>query len=699
MENVLQMSNIETLIKNAVDNAEITDYIVLVRGKCFTLILVEDFIKDITLGGDAVCETLLNCWKSMGQFDGGINPENGDDDPCNCNDDFVKLHFPKGEGIKIIDDEGKAIVPDTIYPVRLGEDKFDLIIIDEDGSKRRINVGEGGVTTFLSNIGSGANLLVKNSDSDYNVKSIKSSDSSLTIDGNANELDIKANFPVVDGKSSSDYGVPIYDGLDSDKKIKMLPVSSGQINIKKKTTPQGQDYLDFDIPESVDDTIKSFYVNENYTGSGTGNGSILKPYKKLTYALKDIIGTTGSAISPRYRNSVVNLLSDVTVTQADLDNVPELKNRLTVNTTTIKSDNNYTINFDVENGVDYPFSTTFLKDEAVAGNKPGWYSFTLYNIIVYSEKVKGLFKGETFVLSGISGGAILNNVSFNNNYNASVFQPLYYTSSDSTSALTYSATSYPVMLFGVQAKGQVGQITNTTPVVYISGGNAGGQSNIIISNSLSIVSSSQTLLKIENTGFGIDGELSIGLQSYNISLKSLTTKKPVDGFYAIDIENAYLRVEKLTSTYETPEISGFDSIIRYYDNGSNASYSVLISSANLYRTLSNYLVKINSIARPNLVANINSASLGRSSFYETAFINDRNISEVIGVGVQGSEINNVKKSSITGVLLGATLAQINGSMFSSLPFAANQADAVTKSLLPSTFYVDGSGNIKMVQAY
>lgn len=507
------------------------------------------------------------------------------------------------------------------------------------------------------------------------------------------------NYPVIDGKNSSNYGTPIYDGLDTDKKIKILPVSSGQINIQKKTTPEGQDYLDFNIPESVDDTIKSFYVNENYTGSGTGNGSILKPYKKLTYALRDIIGTTGSAIEPHYRNSVVNLLSDVIVTKADLDNVPQLKNRLTVNTITIKSDNNYTINFDVENGVDYPFSTTFLKDEAVAANKPGRHSFKLNNIIVYSEKVKGLLKCETFENEIMTVGAIIENSAFNNDYQKDLYQNLYYTTSSTTSDLTFTPTPYPVTLFGNNIRGQVGLISNTTPVVHFLGHNLGNQSNIVISGNFGINSSSQTLLKIENTAFGMDGILSIGLQYYNISLKSLSTKNPVDNFYAVEIVNSYLRIKNVISTYEHVGIGGFDSLFRYYDDGSNSAYSLLVESANFYSTKSNYGFKINSIIRSTNVINLRNSFLGRSIFNESAFYNDRNISEVVGISVQGSEINNVKKSAISGVILGSTSANINGSIFSTLPYAANQADAVIKSLLPNTFYVDGSSNIKMVQNY
>ena len=88
----------------------------------------------------------------------------------------------------------------------------------------------------------------------------------------------------------------------------------------------------------TDDSIKQFYVNANYTGGGAsfeGNGSILKPYKKLTYALRDIIGDNGYACAPQFPNSVINLLSDVTVLQSDLDAAPILNNRLSVHSTTI----------------------------------------------------------------------------------------------------------------------------------------------------------------------------------------------------------------------------------------------------------------------------------------------------------------------------------------------------------------------------
>lgn len=51
-----------------------------------------------------------------------------------------KIHFPKGEGIKIIQQASQARVPDTIY-IRAVDDSFaEMIVVSKSGSKRRVGV-------------------------------------------------------------------------------------------------------------------------------------------------------------------------------------------------------------------------------------------------------------------------------------------------------------------------------------------------------------------------------------------------------------------------------------------------------------------------------------------------------------------------------------------------------------------------------
>ena len=185
-QNTNGMSSTKNLVKNAIDKIEITDYIMLIRDECMTVILVEDFIKDIVLGGDAVCDTLLACWKTMGQFDGGSNPDNGDNNDCNCSEDFVKIHFPKGEGIKVITSDDYQYVPDSVYIKPKGTDKYQQIVVDEEG----------------------------------NVRTPEFPDFP----------DIpEINYPVEDGESSGS-GVPLYKGLFS-KKIRIANLKTDNLTI------------------------------------------------------------------------------------------------------------------------------------------------------------------------------------------------------------------------------------------------------------------------------------------------------------------------------------------------------------------------------------------------------------------------------------------------------------------------------------
>lgn len=264
LENVEEMSNIETLIANAVKNAEITDFIMIVRGKCYTLISVEDFIKDITFGGQTVCDTLLNCWKSMGQFDGGTNPENGDDDECSCSDDFVKIHFPKGEGIKIITSEEYTKVPDSIYIQTVGSDKYKQVVVDEEGNVREMEMPD--------------------------VPDIP------TVD-----------YPVIDGESKGT-GIPIYQGLNT-KKIGLATISSPGGTIDVTQLPNGG--ISLEVPTFG---VKAFYVNSGYTGTSPSDGSITRPFKNFTDARTAIIGT-GNILQPQYGGAKIVLQTNSSTAQ------------------------------------------------------------------------------------------------------------------------------------------------------------------------------------------------------------------------------------------------------------------------------------------------------------------------------------------------------------------------------------------------
>ncbi|MDY3445536.1 hypothetical protein PG616_11885, partial [Riemerella anatipestifer] len=50
----------------------------------------------------------------------------------------MSIHFPKGEGIKIIKQASEASVNDTIYILPIDERYAELIIVDKVGNKRKI---------------------------------------------------------------------------------------------------------------------------------------------------------------------------------------------------------------------------------------------------------------------------------------------------------------------------------------------------------------------------------------------------------------------------------------------------------------------------------------------------------------------------------------------------------------------------------
>ena len=104
------MSNTQKLIDNAVKEIIFEkDYIVLIRDGCYTVISASDFLDYFVNGGEGVCDSVMNCWHSMGDFAGLHIDENGEFADCNCEyDNNPRIHFPKGEGVKIITEANQA---------------------------------------------------------------------------------------------------------------------------------------------------------------------------------------------------------------------------------------------------------------------------------------------------------------------------------------------------------------------------------------------------------------------------------------------------------------------------------------------------------------------------------------------------------------------------------------------------------------
>lgn len=522
------------------------------------------------------------------------------------------------------------------------------------------------------------------------------------------------NYPVIDGKSSSNYGTPVYDGLDADKKIKILPVSSGQINIQKKTTPEGQDYLDFDIPVSADETIKQFYVNADYTGGGAsfeGNGSILKPYKKLTYALRDIIGN-GYACAPQFPNSVINLLSDVTVLQSDLDAVPKLNNRLSVQSTTISSSGQTRYSIVYDGSSDYPFDTKSLCEEALTvfgGGASGAslqfhikVSFT--NLTLITNKTTGIIRSWSYDghnnFNGTENSAqmTLNNIYFYSRYNVdnySVYKKL--TDYQGNDLLLYSANIY-------------GQETenNLPPHMLLYGLGVVKEGSHDITD-LTASGLSATVIKIERTTVGFRGTTLMLQNPYRMPVQSLNPSNPgqylpKNNITMIEMDSSWVRFEKLDHKmpYPMAEVNINGNIVGKVIGGYNSFFSVKkthsISPHYTIQTgegqflagLFNYFITIDT-------TNINPSLQMTSMDYEAMETQIEFCTRVSGtskptMNVSGSKFNNVKSDTQSNVFIYADTAIINGYQF--IPGGAFPNDDLAKNagLIPGNIYYNSTSN-------
>lgn len=642
------MSNINTLINNAVKDIIFDkDYIVLIRDGCYTVISASDFLDYFVNGGQGVCDSVMNCWHVMGDFAGVHIEENGEDEECNCQyDTNPRIHFPKGEGIKIITSEEQAKVPDSIYILakEAGEELYyELIIVDEAGNKRKQKVptgSSGGTITGGENSGGGIPIYQGENADKIKIASIKSIGGSVAV--STDEGSVNLEVPVIGGKSSSNYGVPIYDGLDTDKKIKILPVSSGQINIQKKTTPEGQDYLDFDIPVSADETIKQFYVNEDYTKGGPsfeGNGSILKPYKKLTYALKAIVGDNGTLVNPQYQNSEILIQSNLTVNQEDLNNTPVLQNRISVNKITIKSSSNEIRTIYYKGTTESPLNTAFLRSL----DPYTFISLSLINIRIDTETVKNIIyhKGD------------INNTFKTNNV---VFVEKFGSNSSSYQDVGKS-------LFGTSVLVQ-NTITNNGGVVMIEGDGSLSSGTFNASNLFSIVSSSQTALRLKKTPIVFD-TLNLEINAWRIPVDSPSTLKPKPNLYRLHSEDSWVRISNLYDSGEVQsDVGGYDSFI-YLENPNTILFGLglIVDSGSIYHAEFNNVLRIAGNYTSEITINKFISRDVKSHTGALLKISGDNIT----VDIESSKFQNVLSSTITRVTPYAVNAIVNHSQFNTIP--------------------------------
>lgn len=445
--------------------------------------------------------------------------------------------------------------------------------------------------------------------------------------------------------------------------------------------------ISIETPNTVDDSIKQFYVNETYAGANP-TGSILKPYPKLTQALNAAIGT-GTRIQPQFLNSSILLQTNVIVNQSDLNSVPELAGRISVNSITIKSDSETIRLIDYQGNLDYPIDTQELCNTARNGNSdlPYPISLVLKNINLFTTKVKGNIRHWSYDGHGVfnatkfTANMILDTVKVTNFYSPESYVNMK--NSDGSNTLLYSS------LVMCQST-----IANTTPHVYFYGkGNiAEGQLQI---KDLLIEGSSQTHLKCFNTTVNL-GEITVAQYPYMVSVEDQNKTDgiydPKSNLFAIHNDGSWIRIQKYSYITQIASTDigyqgGFDSLFRLEKKIYNSVNNVLIIMDGLI--LISYSNSLISIDETFSVVNMQNCNFNEAITKIGAFVKTGN-STLKYININGSTINNVKpySSSIMpfNIVPTAINAYVNGFNFSTSQDFANDIDARAAGLINGNEY-------------
>ena len=403
----------------------------------------------------------------------------------------------------------------------------------------------------------------------------------------------------------------------------------------------------------TDDSIKQFYVNENYTGGGAsfeGNGSILKPYKKLTYALKAIVGDNGTLVNPQYQNSEILIQSDLTVNQEDLNNTPVLQNRISVNKITIKSSSNEIRTIYYKGTTESPLNTAFLRSL----DPYTFISLSLINIRINTETVKNIIyhKGD------INNTFKTNNVVFVENFgsNSSSYQDV------------------GKSLFGIPVLVQ-NTITKNGGVVMREGDGSLSSGTFNASNLFSIVSSSQTALRLKKTPIVFDA-LNLEINPWRIPVDSPSTLKPKPNLYRLHSEDSWVRISNLYDSGEVQsDVGGYDSFI-YLENPNTILFGLglIVDSGSIYHAEFNNVLRIAGNYTSEITINKFISRSVKSHTGDFLKISGDNIT----VNIESSKFHNVLSSTITRVIPYALNAIVNHSQFNTIPSYPD--DATAKSI-------------------
>jgi len=481
--------------------------------------------------------------------------------------------------------------------------------------------------------------------------------------------------------------------------LKNIEPSNDYINIDaKKISSQNDtllitsddDNIFIDLPN--DNNIKQFYVNETYTGDDP-NGSILKPFKKITDALVAAIGE-GTIANPQFENANVILQTNCTINPLDLTNAAILENKISVNTITIRSDKDDIKIINYRGSVNYPIDTEFLVtkvgvDVNLDLNRNVYLAFN--NIEIYSDTVKGLIKSRSYNRGVIDITKPQTYLEFlNGNINCG-YKPagIYVNAKDNLNANLF--------LFGQQVLVQ-DSIVNDTPHIYAYGLGHNGEGNLNL-DYCTITGSSQTHFKLLNTSFSAN-ELTIRTNSFLMNSVDATPSTngnylPKTDIYKFDIENSYCRILNFKEFAAYPQdsvygyIGGCNSLFRCTRTNLSSKYnSLTIDNGFIYGTKDNYLLELDTNC-DNIA--FNNCKFNNYILKQECF---NTIGSIVGtkyISAENSELNFVENA--TPVKIYAVNASINNAMYSSVVSYPDNNAALAGGLIPNNFYINTSTKV------
>lgn len=570
-------------------------------------------------------------------------------------------------------------------------------------------------STTVENLGTGAVLSTEiEAGKEYGVKSLTSLDSTIGITDNGTSIDLKSNvnIPLTQLQGIGE-GVDIYAGMSgTSANIRRIKDSDTIV-----ATLDSDGSILLEAPQSPDDSIKQYYVNENYTGGGSsfqGNGSILKPYKKYTYALRDIIGT-GKASAPQFPNSTITLLSNVTITQADLDLVPKLNNRLSVNSTTTISngDSKFFILYTGSSSFNFPFDTTSLIEEDLQGGTVLSRDISLIyrNVALSSSNTVGVIRGWAYDgdLSSSSNKKIasltLDRVSYFSSYR---------TEDPDVYKIITDKNGNNIQLFGSNVLAEVSQPNSPHMLLYGSGNNGNGEFYI---NDLDMGALCGSAVRLEKTACNFTGITTVAINNYRIPVQSLTPINP--GEYLpkntislIDLDTSFFTIEELNMNYAHPNaivtkdgvdvaklIGGYNSIFSLKKNISSSSqYTIGVTKGYVTAGLVNRILEVDTTNGTPRIS-LNNMDYSRLDVEIGSFIRIAGTIKPT-IDITGSNFKKVMSDTVSNVFLNASDAIVNGYQFRNPTSFSNDNDAKTLGglIIGNIYYNSTVGAMKQIQS-